>query len=59
VSLFVDSSFLVFSEFEYGMISIDVLYPFERIIIAIFSKKKRPGRELCYFFLCCAETLSA
>jgi hypothetical protein len=29
VSLFGDASFLVFSEFEYVMISIDVLYKFE------------------------------
>jgi hypothetical protein len=29
VSLFADLSFLVFSEFEYVMMSIDVLYKFE------------------------------
>jgi hypothetical protein len=41
VSLFADSSFLVFSNFEYVMILIDILYPFEWMNIVVFIGKKK------------------
>jgi hypothetical protein len=37
VSLFVDSSFLVFSGFKYAIISIDVIYQFDWKNIDVFS----------------------
>jgi hypothetical protein len=40
VRLFADSSFLVFSGFEYVMISIDVIYRFEWISLFLVKKKK-------------------
>jgi hypothetical protein len=46
VSLLTDSSFLVFSEFKYAIISIVVLYWFERMNILVFCQKGKQREEL-------------
>jgi hypothetical protein len=52
VSLFANSSFLVFSEFEYIKVSIDVLYLFEWMNIVIFSKKIISAYYMHFFKNC-------
>jgi hypothetical protein len=49
--LFADSSFLVFSEFEYVMILIDVIYQFEWMNIIVFFVKKKISNQNFNFFV--------